>query len=202
MWDGTSSPSSSGRSSIALNQDTGCLEATSIASIEALAIEQVEAADELLGVGERPVADQRLAVADAHGLGGRRRVQRLAGDVDARARSVSSTQARLCSRMTAFSSAVRLVLDADQLQVLHRAHLRGFAFMPVRRTQMRRMDSLSEAERSERRREVAHLCGRWRLRCGLGAEAGEAQTHAHVVAPRLGVGEDGSCAPGRCAGRS
>ena len=37
--------------------------------VEALGLDDVEAADELLGVGEGTVGDQRLAVAHAHGLG-------------------------------------------------------------------------------------------------------------------------------------
>jgi len=51
--------------------------------LEAAALEDVEAADHLFGLGERAVGDDRLPVADADGPGSVRRSQPVAGDPDA-----------------------------------------------------------------------------------------------------------------------
>src|SRR5581483_8517904 len=46
--------------------------------VECLDLDQIEAAELLLRLGERAVGDQRLAVADTHGRGRRRRLERRA----------------------------------------------------------------------------------------------------------------------------
>src|SRR5579875_1366816 len=112
--------------------------------LEVTALEQVEAADEYLRVGERTVADQGLAVAHPHGLGVARRRERLARDVDAASgRLLHPGENRGAHHLVLLVR--RLVLDTDQLEELHLANLRfGIAFMSRRRTRQRRMDSLSE----------------------------------------------------------
>ncbi len=140
---------------------------------------------------ERAVGDQRLTVAHADRLCRLGLVERLAGDIDAARDRVLDPRVDVVPHRSGRLRGARLTLDTDQLQILHRAHLRtGFALMSIRRTQRRRMDSLSEAELLERRGEVANLCGRWRLGGGLSAESREAQRRADVIArPRFEVGE-------------
>jgi hypothetical protein len=50
--------------------------------LQAAALEDVEPADRLLGLGERPVGDDRLPVANADGARSARRRQLIAGDPD------------------------------------------------------------------------------------------------------------------------
>src|SRR4029453_12806442 len=51
--------------------------------VQAAALDDVEPADRLLGLRERPVGDERLPPANAHGAGPSRRRQLVAGDPDA-----------------------------------------------------------------------------------------------------------------------
>jgi hypothetical protein len=51
--------------------------------LQAVALEDVEPADRLLGLGERTVRDERLPAADADGARPARRSQLIAGDPDA-----------------------------------------------------------------------------------------------------------------------
>ena len=71
------------------------MRAASRGLVHGRALEDEVAAERLLGLGERAVGDHGLAVADAHGRRGRRRVELVAAEHDARLARASRANARV-----------------------------------------------------------------------------------------------------------
>src|SRR3712207_7903443 len=82
--------------------DVGRLRGPGQRGVEVGDVEDVVAAERLAGLGERPVGDELLAVADAHRRGGRDGLQRLAADQDRKSTRLNSSHANISDAVFCF----------------------------------------------------------------------------------------------------
>src|SRR6478672_5464744 len=104
--------------------------------LEAAALEDVEAADDLLGLGERAVGDDRLPVADTDGASSARRSQLIAGHPDSPSLEIVEPRKalvvlRCLIRRFRLGLSVHLLrVPAHQHQELHRPLPSSFWYQP------------------------------------------------------------------------
>ena len=87
--------------------------------VEVLCIDQVEAGQLLLGLGERTVIELHLAVADPHRCRGVHRVQRLRGEQPLAVGSIAPHSPHTVIR----TGAPVLLIEVDEAKIFHDSHL-------------------------------------------------------------------------------